>query len=230
MGDKKKSTGRTERLVNYLEIFTIPDIWWQTYPVYHVSSRGNMFSLKSILFPNSRSCKKYTRKNQLIYRSLQAKMFDCIVNIGYFDPLPVVREFPFVIQNHNRFPGQKGSYYLADYLFPTALGGKGLIVELDSDYHHPDSDGLRDRYLQETYGIQTFRIKNFEKENIQKGKFKELCELLRSEQPSQKPRVFNFMPTIQGYIREKLGGKSLSSSLPLSLISDEDLENDDEFI
>lgn len=229
----ESSTGRvkpsrTQRLINYLEIFTIPDIWWQTYPIYHVSARGNMFSLKSILYPNSRSSKKYTRKNQLIHRSLQAKLFDCLLNIGYFEPLMVAKEFPFVIQNNNRFPGQKGSYYLADAFFPTALNGRGLIVELDSDYHHPDSDGLRDRYLQETYGVQTFRIKNFERADVQKGKFKELCELLRSEPASEKPRVFNFMPTIQDYIREKLGGKALTD-LPVSLISDEDLDSD-EFI
>lgn len=225
---KKKLTGKEleQKYINYLEVFVIPEIWWQPYPVYHVSAKGNMFSLKSILYiQNGKSAKKYSRKNQLVKRSTQAKIFDALLNIGYFDPLPVVREFPFVIQNHNRLPGMQGSYFLADYMFPTALGGKGLAVELDSEYHHVDSDALRDKYILDTYGVQTFRLKNFERSDVQKGKFKELCQLLRSEQPSSKPIPFDFSKTIRDYIGVKLHGKPLGTTL--DLINDSELDSED---
>ena len=213
-----------DKYANYLDIFTISEIWWQPYPKYHISRKGNIFSLKGILYPNTRSVKKYTRKNQLIHRSLQAKIFDSILNIGYFDPLPVVREFPIIIQNRGRKPGQKGSFYLADYFFPTALGGKGLIVELDSEYHKEDSDSIRDSYILETYGLSTFRMKNFEKAEVQKTKFKELCSLLRSEPASEKPRVFDFSSTIRDFISSKLSGKDNKRNI--SLINEEDIDNE----
>lgn len=224
-GEKQKKS-RTQKLIDYLEVFTIPEIWWQVYPIYHVSAKGNMFSLKSILYiQNGKGTKKYSRKNQLIHRSTQAKIFDALINIGYFDPLPVVREFPFIIQNHNRKKGMAGSYYLSDYYFPTALGGKGLAVELDSEYHSTTQDALRDSYLKETYGVEIFRIRHFERADVQRGRFKELCNLLRSQEPSTQPRVFNFMTTIQDYIRSKMGPGGLITPIPL--INDTDLTDEE---
>lgn len=234
MGTKAKNEisdrakARTQRMINYLEVFTFPDLWWQPYPVYHVSAKGNMFSLKGILnIQNGKSSKKYSRKNQLVKRSTQAKIFDALININYWQPLLVAREFPFLIQNHNRYPGMKGSWFQADYFFPTALGGKGLAVELDSEYHNETSDAIRDRYLKETYGIEIFRLKNFERESVQKGKFQELCALLRSEQASDQPRIFNFSQTIQNYINEKLGpiGGMKLEDLSHLLINDENLDD-----
>lgn len=207
-----------------MDIFVIPEIWWQPYPKYHVSRKGNMFSLKGILYPDTRSVKKYTRKNQLIHRSLQAKIFDSLLNIGYFNPLLVVKEYPIVIQNNSRLPQQKGSFYLADYFFPTVLAGKGLIVELDSDYHEEDSDSIRDKYIQEVYGIPTFRMKNFDRGDCQKTKFKELCGLLRSEPVAEKPRVLDYSSTIRDYVSSKILKTGIGSDI--TLISDEELDNE----
>ena len=225
--NKKKPTAKEiqQRYINYLDVFIIPEIWWQPYPTYHVSSRGNMYSLKNILYLNNgKSKKKYTRYNQLCKRSLQAKMFDMLLNIKYFHPLPVVREFPIIIQNHNRLPGMKKSgFYLCDYFFPTALGGKGLAVELDSEYHSEEKDGIRDEYLFKAFGIQTFRLRNFERAEIQKGKFNELCQLLRSEQPSQQPKVFDFSYSIREYIHNKL---STNNNIQLIDLSETDILSD----
>ena len=217
-------TRQKKPITNFLEVFTIPELWWQPLPKYHVSRKGNVFSLKGILYPDTRSVKKYTRKNQLIHRSLQAKIFDSLLNIGYFNPLPVVKEFPIVIQNRNRRPGQRGSFYLADYYFPTALDGRGLVVELDSEYHLEDPDSLRDEYLRETYGIQTFRMAHFEREDVQKRKFPELCALLRSLPTSDKPRALDYGETIRSFVSSKLSGKETSPEV--SLISESDMDDE----
>ena len=82
---------------NYLEVFFFPDIPWQPYPVYSVSEKGNVYNLKNVLYPNASSAKKFTRNKQLRQRSAQAKMFDMLINIGFWDPLIVVKEFPIVI-------------------------------------------------------------------------------------------------------------------------------------
>lgn len=197
----KQSNGQA---ITYRETFIIPDLWWQPYPVYHVSEKGNLYSLKSILYPNPRSIKKFTRNKQLKNRSMQAKMMDMLLNVGYFDPLPVAREFPFIIQNGKRLKGMKGGYFLLDYFFPTVLGGKGLAVELDSEYHKKEKDAVRDLYLLKNYGIRTFRISHLERPEVQKGKFKELCQLLRSEEAaSGHPKPFNFSETIHEYLKGK---------------------------
>lgn len=186
--------------IDYLEKFFFPDIYWQPYYTYNVSESGKLFNLKTIINPG-KSAKKFTRKKQLTKRSLQAKIFDSFINIGFFNPLIVVREFPIIIQNSSRLPNQKGSFYLADYFFPTVLEGNGLFVELDSDYHKPEEDKIRDEYLLGTLGVQTFRITGLDKESVQKGKFQNLLELLRSKEASSTPRVFDFGENI----KRKLG-------------------------
>ena len=85
-------------------------------------------------------------------------MFDMLINVGFWDPLPVVREFPVIIQNHLRTPGIDGGFFLIDYFFPTL----NLAVELDSDLHNDAKDRARDQYM-ERIGIETFRIRNLEK-------------------------------------------------------------------
>ena len=49
--------------IDYLEDFMFPDIPWQTYPVYSVSEKGNLYNLKNIIYPSPKSAKKFTRKN-----------------------------------------------------------------------------------------------------------------------------------------------------------------------
>lgn len=189
------------KTINYFEKFFFPDIYWQPYFVYNVSEAGNLFNLKSIINP-AKSSKKYTRKKQLSKRSLQAKIFDSFINIGFFNPLIVVKEFPVIIQNSYRLKNQDGSYYLIDYFFPTVLNGKGLFVELDSDLHDEKQDEIRDKYLLDVLGVRTFRIFRLEKESTQKGRFQELLELLRTEPSSDKPRIFDFGKNILDYKKD----------------------------
>lgn len=179
--------------INYLDTFIFPDIPFQYYPVYSVSESGHVINLKSMMYPTPKSRKKFTRNKQLGKRSLQAKIFDAIIEIGYFNPLLVIKEFPIVIQNSRRLIGQKGSFYYLDYYFPTMK----VCVELDSDLHKEDKDEIRDRYLDEVLGIKTFRMKGLDKAVVQRVKFPELASLLRSISPLQNPPVFAFSENIR---------------------------------
>lgn len=161
------------KTINYKETFTFPDIP-VLYPVYALSESGKVMNFKSISYPSPKSKKKFTRNKQLSKRSIQAKIFDALINVGYFDPLIVYREFPVVIQNSLRLLGQGGMYYYLDYYFPELH----LAVELDSDLHDSQKDNLRDLYLQKL-GITVFRIQDLQKPNIQKSRFKELTALMR---------------------------------------------------
>lgn len=189
------------KIKNYLETFSFQDIPFQLYPVYSISESGVLFNFKSVIYPSDRSAKKFTRKKQLAFRSLQAKIFDAFINVGYFNPLPVIREYPVVVQNHLRLPGQTGAYYLCDYFFPTLRdnqGHWGLVVELDSDLHNEEADSIRDSYF-ERIGILVFRIRHLERVDVQKTKFQELTKTMRSMEDCGKPRVFSFLDNIHLY-------------------------------
>lgn len=180
------------KITNYLETFVFPDFPWQPYPVYDVSEGGNVFNLKSILYPSPKSAKKFTRRKQLVYRSMQAKIFDALINVGYFEPLTVVPEFPIIIQNHLRLKGQEGSYVLLDYYIPNL----NLAIELDSDLHVDERDALRDQYLFQL-GIEVFRIKHLERSDVQKKRFRELAAYMRTLTPTSKFRIFSFTDNIR---------------------------------
>lgn len=181
-----------KKTINYKETFTFPDIP-VLYPVYALSESGKVMNFKSISYPTPKSKKKFTRNKQLSQRSMQAKIFDAFINIGYFDPLIVYREFPVIIQNALRLPGQNGMYYYLDYYFPELH----LAVELDSDLHNPEKDKLRDLYLNKL-GITVFRIQDLQKPNIQKTKFKELTALMRKI-GKKNPIQFDFCKDIFQY-------------------------------
>lgn len=83
-----------KKTINYLDTFVFPGIPDILYPVYAITESGKTINFKAIAYPNPRSKKRFTRQNQLSKRSLQAKIFDAIVNIGYFNPLTVWTEFP----------------------------------------------------------------------------------------------------------------------------------------
>lgn len=169
---------------NKKEEFIFPDIPGQSYPVYAVGKGGKLVNFKSLVYPNSSSIKKFTRKRQLRYRSLQAKIFDAIIRIGYFDPLIVYKEFPIIIENSRRLPDMdSGLFWLIDYYFPELK----LAVELDSDYHDDAKDATRDKYLKAVHGIEVFRIKDLQKEKVQETKFKELTTKMRSITPIKNP-------------------------------------------
>lgn len=177
---------------NYLDTFFFKDIPFQPYPVYSVSEKGNLYNLKNILYPTEKSAKKFTRNKQLKHRSIQAKMFDMLINVNFWKPLIVIPEFPIIIQNHLRINKLTGGYFLLDYYFPTLR----LAVELDSDLHSEAKDILRDKYL-EKIGITTFRIRNLEKPLTQKTRFLELTEKIRNLTPLDSPTVFSFTDNIR---------------------------------
>ena len=181
-----------KKTINYKETFTFPDIP-VLYPVYALSESGKVMNFKSISYPTPRSKKKFTRNKQLSQRSMQAKIFDAFINVGYFDPLIVYREFPIVIQNTLRLLGQSGMYYYLDYYLPELH----LAVELDSDLHNPEKDKLRDLYLNKL-GVTVFRIQDLQKPNIQKTKFKELTALMRKI-GKKNPIQFDFCKDIFQY-------------------------------
>ena len=187
--------------LNYREQFFFSDIPTQPYPTYLITKSGKLTNFKSIIYPNSTSIKKYTRKKQLRFRSQQAKLFDGIINIGYFDPLTVYREFPIPVQNTYRLEGQYRLYYMLDYYFPELK----LAVELDSDYHDnqkKDTDSIRDEYHQKAHGISVFRLRDFQKESVQKTKFKELRELMESIKPVSNPPLI-FTNDLCDYLKKK---------------------------
>lgn len=177
-----------QKTLNYAESFMFPDIPWQKYPVYAVTESGKVVNFKAIAYPTPKSRKKFTRRKQLLFRSVQAKIFDALIGIGYWNPLPVIPEFPVVIQNSYRLPGQSGLFYYLDYYFPTL----GLAIELDSDLHSLDKDEVRDKYLLDVLGIKTFRMSGLEKLTTQRGKFQELLALIRGLNPTENPKVFAF--------------------------------------
>jgi hypothetical protein len=184
--------------IDYLETFVFPGIPDILYPVYAISESGKIMNFKAISYPNPRSRKKFTRRKQLLCRSLQAKIFDAIIQIGYFNPLTVYTEFPVVIQNSLRLPGQEGLYYYLDYYFPEIH----VAVELDSDLHKPEKDKIRDEYLGRL-GITVFRMTDFQKPSVQGSKFHELTKLLR-EKGVQEPIQFRFQEDIRSYAAQNL--------------------------
>lgn len=188
-------------MVNLLETFFFPDIPFQPYPVHSISESGNVFNIRNIIYFNSgKSKKKYTRAKQLLgKRSQQARMFDFLINIGYWSPLSCIREFPVFIENSKRIGKGQPSFYLLDFYFPEL----SLAVELDSALHDDNSDRIRDKYLKDNLDIETFRIRNLEKPEVQKKKFLELTDLMKSMIPQQHPRVFDFMGDLRKLNEER---------------------------
>lgn len=180
--------------INYLETFLFPDIPDVIYPVYAMSESGKVMNFKAIAYPSARSKKKFTRNKQLSNRSLQAKIFDALINVGYFSPLTVYREFPVIIDNQLRLPGQEGLYYYLDYYFPELR----LAVEMDSELHVPVKDRIRDKYL-ERLGIEVIRINGFHKVDVQKNIFPKLAQRMREK--GIKTRIqFDFLKGIKNYV------------------------------
>ena len=178
---------------DYLETFLFPGID-VLYPVYALNEDGKVINFKSIIYPSPKSKKKFTRGKQLANRSMQAKIFDAIINIGYFDPLIVIPEFPVVIQNSLRLPSQEGMYMLLDYYFPELR----LAVELDSDLHNPEKDKIRDQYLS-NLGMAVWRINGLHKPTVQKKEFKELTKWMR-ENGTKTPLSFDFQGDLKTWI------------------------------
>lgn len=46
------------------------------------------------------------------------KLFDLLVDIGYFEGLQIIKKVPFIVTDDIRIKGDKRTYYIADYLIP----------------------------------------------------------------------------------------------------------------
>lgn len=190
--------------IDYREVFFFPDIPTQPYPKYLINANGKLTNFKSVIYPSLNSAKRYTRKKQLKFRSQQTKIFDALINVGYFEPLVVYKEFPIPIQNVYRLEGQKRLYYMIDFFFPEI----NLAVELDSEYHDEgkqtrDPDPIRDEYLMKAHGIEVFRIRDLHKEVVQRTKFRKLAEKLRESFPNPNRPPLIFTNDLYKYLNSK---------------------------
>lgn len=183
--------------INYRETFYFPDIPTQPYPVYLIGRSGRLVNFKSVIYPNQKSAKRYTRNKQLRNRSMQAKIFDALVRIGYFKPLTVYVEFPVPIQNVYRTT-QKRLYYLLDYYFPEL----NFAVELDSDYHDQKKDKLRDEYLKDAHGIEVYRIRDLQLPRVQTKEFPLLVEHMKTLTPHKYPPLI-FTNDLCNYLQSR---------------------------
>ena len=154
---------------NYREKFWLPGIEFMSFNKYAISKSGRLVNFESIIYPNPKSSKRYTRRKQLMKRSLQAKLFDMLIEINYFNGLgEVVKEMPIILENSKRVKGlDSGLFILLDYYFPSIK----MAVELDSDYHDVEKDKIRDQYLLVNHGIEVFRMRDFQKKSVQNTKF-----------------------------------------------------------
>ena len=134
------------------------------YPRFIKLQNGRYFN-----FMNSISNSKYSRQSQLDHRSTQAIKFDTLVDINYFN-FEVIKEVPLINTRPDIDPNR--SYYLLDYFIPDL----SLAIELDSNYHNPEYDKLKDQFL-DSIGIDVYRIYNFQIDT--KSKLESLVEYIK---------------------------------------------------
>ena len=143
------------------------------YPVYIRDKSGEKYYdlTKSLVYSNY-----YSRKYQLDHRSTQAQYFDLLLELDYFKLLNLnlnfILEFPLINTRPDIDPNR--SYYLLDYFIPDL----SLAIELDSDYHDPIKDKLKDQFLA-SIGIDVVRIDNFQINT--KSKLESLVEYIREK-------------------------------------------------
>ena len=116
----------------------------------------------------------FSRPYQLNHRSTQAQYFDLLLELDYFKLLNL--NFNFILElpliNTRLDIDSTRSYYLLDYFIPDL----SLAIELDSNYHDPIKDKLKDQFLN-SIGIDVVRIRDF---NIDtKSKLESLVEYIK---------------------------------------------------
>ena len=143
---------KVEKLNNFSFKFEDIDL---IYPVYiKCKDKEEYYNFrKSITNSN------YSRKYQLDHRSTQAIIFDKLIELNHFKLLGIDYNFitEMVLINTNLTNDSNRSYYLLDYFIPDL----SLCIELDSDYHDPIKDKLKDQFLA-SIGIDVVRIDNFQ--------------------------------------------------------------------
>ena len=181
------------------------------YPRFIKLQNGRYFN-----FMNSISNSKYSRRSQLDNRSTQAIKFDTLVDINYFS-FEVIKEVPLINTRLDIDPNR--SYYLLDYFIPDL----SLAIELDSDYHDPECDKLKDQFLA-SIGIDVYRIYNFQINT--KSKLESLVEYIREKKEVK--FELSYEELIEEYKEYRNNGLM---SLDYDTITDKELDLDEiEFI
>lgn len=127
------------------------------YPIYASSNKTKAY----YNFKASISSGSHSRKYQLKNRSIQALLFDTLIDVGYFKLVgiedEIIKEFPLI--NTRSDIDDNRSYYLLDYFIPS----KSLCIELDSTYHDDrlDLDKRKDEFLK-SLGIEVLRVRDFQ--------------------------------------------------------------------
>ena len=129
------------------------------YPRFILSKSYDYYDFKKVL-----SNSIYGRNYQLNNRSKQSSHFDFTIDINYFQ-INILKEIPIIIEDKFRSINEERNYYLLDYLIPS----KSLVIELDSDYHDPIKDKMKDEYLSKL-GLEVYRIYNLTSNDVIKLK------------------------------------------------------------
>ena len=173
MINKKLGTG-VIKLNKYSFKFEDIDI---IYPVY-VRSKNDQN--KSHNFRRSIANGIRSRKFQLDHRSIQAYLFDKLIELGHFKLLGLgykfIPELPII--NTRSDIDEFRTYYLLDYFIPDL----SLCIELDSDLHNLEHDRLKDKFLN-SIGIDVYRIYNFQSDT--KDKLDSLVQYIRGKEKNK---------------------------------------------
>lgn len=127
-------------------------------------------------FRKSITSSNYSRKYQLDNRSTQAIIFDKLIELNHFKLLGIDYNFILELPLINTRPDidSTRSYYLLDYFIPDL----SLAIELDSSYHNPEHDKLKDQFLA-SIGIDVVRIDNFQIDT--KSKLESLVKYIKEK-------------------------------------------------
>lgn len=166
------------------------------YPVY-VKSRADQN--KSHNFRRSIASGIRSRKFQLDHRSTQSYLFDKLIELGHFKLLGLdytfIPELPII--NTRSDIDKFRTYYLLDYFIPDL----SLCIELDSDYHSPVKDKLKDLFLA-SIGIDVYRIYNFQSDT--KDKLDKLTQYVESKFTSNFNLSYNsLIESFNHYIKDR---------------------------
>ena len=170
--------------------FKFNDIPFIDYPIHlKCKDKDKYYNFKKII---NLCYLPYSRSYQLNHRSTQAQYFDLLLELGHFKLLGLdytfIPELPII--NTDKLNDPDRNYYLLDYFIPDL----SLCIELDSDYHNPIKDKLKDLFLA-SIGIDVYRIYNFQVDT--KDKVDSLVQYIRGK--DDKPFSIDYSNLIDEY-------------------------------
>ena len=170
--------------------FKFNDLPFIDYPIYlKCKDKDEYYNFRKII----NSCHlPYSRSYQLNHRSTQAQYFDLLLELGHFKLLGLdykfIPELPII--NTDKLNDPDRNYYLLDYFIPDL----SLCIELDSEYHNPVKDKLKDLFLA-SISIDVYRIYDFQVDT--KDKVDSLVQYIRDK--DDKPFSIDYSDLIDEY-------------------------------